>query len=194
MPAATPSPRADTASWRIGPLTTYADPAAMAAWLERAGAGHEIVYATGPLLGEHPAGTLAQSWEAQGAVELFQRRSARAHCFDYCARRRDGASSGARTRPAVRPAAIPAARDGKAKGVRAELSRLQRHLRSLAAQNRPCPSFAEIARLLDLPRGNRGRRRAQYLLDQLADEGRVRIDRSGASARIVILQPGSARK
>ena len=35
----------------IGPLTLYADVARMAAWLEDAAPGDEIVYATGPALG-----------------------------------------------------------------------------------------------------------------------------------------------
>ncbi|WP_370179933.1 hypothetical protein [Alteriqipengyuania sp.] len=159
--------RSDAASWQIGPLTTYADPQAMAGWLEHAEPGQQIVYATGPLLGDHPAVKLARNWQAKGAVHLFQRKAGRANCTDYCAEKRPKAGTD-----------MPRAARGK--DVRRELSALARHLRSLAAAGKPCPSFAAIAAALELPRGNRGRRRAQYLLGLLESEGRVRIDRSDA--------------
>ncbi|MBB3034030.1 hypothetical protein [Alteriqipengyuania lutimaris] len=177
--AVTPS---DTARYEIGPLTTYADPEAMAKWLEAAAQGHEIVYATGPVLGDHAVARLARQWERSGKAALFQRRSTRAHCFDYCARK---ASAGPRTAPKPRGA--------RGKDARGELSRLSRHLRSLAAQKRPCPSFADIARVLELPRGSRGRRRAQYLLETLESEGRVRIDRSDAKRPAIVIPNGRTR-
>lgn len=145
-------------------------------WLENAEAGSRIVYATGPVLGDHAAVRLITAWQQAGSVHLFQRRAERANCTDYCAEKR----------PVKVPAPAPSQRAGMGKASRADMARLSRHLRRLAALGRPCPSFSDLARTLDLPRGNRGRRRAQYLLDQLAREGRVLIERNGKEAQIVI--------
>ena len=165
----------------IGPLTTYADPAAMAVWVEQAGAGHELIYATGPQLGDHAAKALALRWQEQGLVALKQRRSSRAHCFDYLAER-VGAD-------ALTPA--PSASDGH---VRGEMAALLRILRRCAVRGKACPSNAELAKELGLRRGEAGRRRSRYLLERLAQEKRISVTGCGRNApRVVtILAAGKA--
>lgn len=165
----------------IGPLTTYADPAAMAEWVEQAGAGHELIYATGPQLGDHAAKALALHWQEQGLVALKQRRSSRAHCFDYLAERVG----------AVAPAPTTSASDGH---VRGEMAALLRILRRCAVRGKVCPSNAELAKELGLRRGEASRRRSRYLLERLAQEKRISVTGCGRNApRVVtILAAGKA--
>ncbi len=165
----------------IGPLTTYADPAAMAEGVEPAGAGHELIYATGPQLGDHAAKALALLWQEQGLVALKQRRSSRPHCFDYLAER-VGADA---------PAPAPSASDGH---VRGEMAALLRILRRCVVRGKACPSNAELAKELGLRRGQQGRRRAQYLVDRLTREKRISVTGCGRNApRVVtILAAGKA--
>ena len=95
-----------------------------------------------------------------------------------------------RVTPLVRVGAgEPAAADMPARAVnRGDLSALLRILRKLAETGAACPSNADLARLLSLPRGERGRQRAQYLLHRLAGEKRIAIESRGRNApRIVTI-------
>lgn len=164
-------------------LTTYADPAAMRDWVAQAAPGHELVYATGPALGDHPAKRTALDLQQSGQVVLFQRRATRAHCFEYCAKRVHAEAC---------PAPVPAE---KVDHTRAQLSALLRELRRCAAKGEVCPSLSAAAKVLDLPRGQRGRRRAQYLFDRLVAEKRIAIASHGRNAPRVatILAAGRAQ-
>ena len=161
-------------------LTTYADPAAMHDWVLRAQPGHEMIYASGPAIGDHPAKRAARDLADRGLVELFQRRGARPHSFDYCARK-------------IGQASMPVA--PQPDHTRAQLSGLLRLLRRCAERHTPCPSNTELARELALPIGERGRRRARYLLQRLESERRIAVTGCGRNApRVVtILAAGRAR-
>ena len=166
----------DTAGFSIGPLTTYADSAQMACWLERAAVGDEMIYATGPVAGDHPATRLARTMHDGGLVELFQRRSGRAHCFDYCARKKGASSGGPTGRPSAPSGSL---REDAGSPPSAEV--LERRILTLpldearvyqcvarAAQaDAPCPSLSAIAAQCLL----RNRFRAKYLLGRLCELG-----------------------
>jgi len=167
---------APSAGFSLGPLTHYADPAAMAAWLASARAGAELIYASGPFLGTAPAAALAQQWQAAGAVELFQRRSGtRANCFDYHARRR-----------AV--AAVPGAISAEV--LPDEALRVLDLLMRVAAERGQCPTNEGIARALDLKDWTR----ARYRFRQLIDAGRIRvIEPARFGARVIEIVATGAR-
>jgi hypothetical protein len=175
----------DVPGFSIGPLGTYADPREMRAWLEAAGQGDAIAYATTPVLGDQPSAMLAREWQAQGLVELFQRRAVRAHCFDYCARRISGTAT-------AQPGSDASA---SAAHTREQMGALLRILRRCAVRGKACPSLAKTARELGLASGPRGRRRAQYLFDRLVAEKRISVTGCGRNApRVVtILAAGKGR-
>lgn len=153
-------------------LTQYEDPVAMAKWLATAQPGEWIIYASGPMLGDHAAKRLALRWQDQGKAVLFQRRSERVHCFDYYAKKpgRSGpASNEAGGRKVVgeppRDAAWRESREGR---VYALLFRD-------VANGRCCPSNAEIAERLDLF----DRYAAKNALTKLKDMGLIRFEQAG---------------
>lgn len=167
--------QADVPGFRIGPLTTYADPAAMAEWAKRARPGDEMIYASGPALGEHAAASQARAMRDSGLVELFQRRSGRPNCFDYCAQKL------AQEGDAPVPAAV-----GGLHHTRAQMAQLLDLLRRAAERREPCPSNAELAETLGLRRGERGRQRARYLLERLRAEHRITVTGQGRNAPRVV--------
>lgn len=176
-------------------LTTYADPAAMGDWVRRAQPGDEMIYAIGPAAGDHPATRCARDMSERGLVELFQRRSGKAHCFDYCARKlavsgRPTASlhedsrlrqqSGSQTRTAL-----------PSMETRQQLTQLLGLLRRMAERGEPCPSHSQTARELGLPSpATRGRRRAQYLFERLEAERRIAVSREGTTRTVTIIAKG----
>ena len=163
-------------------LTTYADPAEMRAWLVRASTGDEMIYATGPAIGDHAAARCAREMADTGMVELFQRRSGKPHCFDYCARRVDVC----RPRP-QNTSTLPSP------DTRQQLTRLLGVLRKAAERGHPCPSHSETARALGLPSpATRGRRRAQYLFERLEAEQRIAVTREGTTRVVTITAKGRA--
>ncbi len=163
----------------LGPLTLYADVARMAAWLETAAPGDEIVYATGPALGrDAPAGTLARSWSDEGEVVLFQRRPGQGKPLEYVARRRDppvqprtsrlfGNVRAGRARP---PLAAPAAMAETIEG------RVLALITRAADAGVICPSNREIAVALAL----NSRDAAQYAITKLARAGLIRVNTSSS--------------
>lgn len=169
--------KAETASFRIGPLTTYADPADMAAWIERAATGDEMIYATGPVLGEHPAASLARKMAECAQVELFQRRSGKPNCFDYCARRLPPAASVAEN--GEHSPANTASLEKKVFGLPLEEARVYQCIATAARAGSPCPSLARIATICRL----KSRRRADYLLAQLVEMGLLKKHDRPANAR-----------
>lgn len=164
-------------------LATYADAGELRAWAARASVGAVAVYAIAPCLPKDPpAGALlVRGWADEGRAELFQVRSAgRPHCWDYCVR-------------IVRVFARPTAallEDGSGSGkldqrTAAQLRRVHAHLIALAEAGTPCPSYAKLAQATRLPAGERGRMRARYLLNLLADQGKVHIARA-QGGRIIL--------
>ena len=135
-------------------LTTFADIACFGDWVRRAQPGEEAIYATGPVLGEHPVGRAARSFAERRLVELFQRRSPRAGCFDYCARKREVAA----TRPdgALEPASMSP-----------DELRVFVLVSRAARLSAPCPSLACIAHRC----GMRDRFQARRALDRLVELG-----------------------
>ena len=64
--------------FRIGPLTTYADPGELRAWLASAREGDRATYAIGPALGEGAeAKRIAAEAASCGEAHLFQKREGR---------------------------------------------------------------------------------------------------------------------
>lgn len=161
-------------------LTTYADPAAMGDWVRRAQPGDEMIYAIGPAAGDHPATRCARDMSERGLVELFQRRSGKAHCFDYCARKLDQTGKS----PADE-VALPSME------TRQQLTQLLGLLRRMAERGEPCPSHSQTARELGLPSpATRGRRRAQYLFERLEAERRIAVSREGTTRTVTIIAKG----
>ena len=148
----------DTAGFSIGPLTTYADSAQMACWLERAAVGDEMIYATGPVAGDHPATRLARTMHDGGLVELFQRRSGRAHCFDYCARKKGVVES---------ESAEPQDLHRTILTLPLDEARVYQCVARAAQADAPCPSLSAIAAQCLLS----NRFRAKYLLGRLCELG-----------------------
>ncbi|MBX7459533.1 hypothetical protein [Qipengyuania huizhouensis] len=166
---------ADTAGFRIGPLTTYADCAAMTDWANRAQPGDEMIYATGPVLGDHAAARSARSMAERGLVELFQRRSGRANCFDYCARRlrptasllEDGENPSSAT-SLPDPLTLPL-----------DEARVYQCVAQAAHAGEACPSLARLATRCHLE----SRFRAKYLLGRLCELGLLTKHDRSADAR-----------
>lgn len=168
--------QADTAGFRIGPLTTYADCSAMTDWAACARPGDEMIYATGPVLGDHAAARSARSMAERGLVELFQRRSGRANCFDYCARR-------------LRPTAPPPENSETASAaphlpdpltLPLDEARVYQCVAQAARAGEACPSLARLATRCQL----KSRRRADYLLARLCEQGLlIKHDRAADARR-----------
>jgi hypothetical protein len=163
----------------IGPLTLYADVARMAAWLEDAAPGDEIVYATGPALGrDAAAGKLARQWADEGEVILLQRRvtHGKGRTLEYVARRREppvqprasrlfGKTGGRRARPKLCTAQDL---DGTVEG------RVLALLVRVAGAGAVCPSNREIAVALAL----NSRDAAQYAINKLMRADLIRVTHS----------------
>lgn len=164
--------RVESASFRIGPLTTYADPRAFRAWAEGAGVGDEVTYATGPVLGDHPVAALARALVDAGDIEIFQRRSAKPNCFDYCARRKATAAANEDAPEAS------ASLEEKLFRLPVEEARVYQCVASAAQAGEPCPSLTRIFTKCHL----KTRRRADYLLGQLVAKGLLRKHARAADA------------
>ncbi len=161
------------AQFVIPALTQYAESTDMARWIVTAKPGEVLVYATGPMLGDHAAKRLALGWQGDGKAELFQRRATRAHCFDYCARKRGAGVAGAANdagsrRVAGSPPRDEAWREGREGRVYSLL------FRDVAA-GRHCPSNAEIAERLDFD----SRYMAKDALTKLKAMGLIRFEQAG---------------
>ncbi len=167
--------RTAAAQFTLPALTHYAEAADMARWIATARPGDVTVYATGPMLGDHAAKRLALQWQGEGKAELFQRRSDRNHCFDYCARKRAPAHKAAandegsvRRLVDGRPPQDDAWRDSREGRVYALLFRD-------VADGRCCPTNASIAERLDLDT----RYCAKDALAKLKDMGLIRFEQTG---------------
>lgn len=168
--------KSDVAGFTLGPLTTYADTAAMACWLEAARPGDEMIYATGPTLGDHAATRLARTMQEGGLVHLLQRRSGKPHCFDYCARKREAGASAdsCGAKPAVLERQIP-----DPLSLPIDEARVYQCVAQAAQAGEACPSLARLATRCSLE----SRFRAKYLLGRLCELGLLKKHDRPASAR-----------
>lgn len=142
----------ETARYRIGPLTTYAETAELEHWLSVAEPGERMVYAIGPALGRSAtAANLARRWGAEGKVRLHRdgntyimvaRRQADDKRLDENARRL-----------------------GPAEG------RLYDVIARLADESKPLPALELLAELAGLPT----RQAADYRLRILQGAGLVTV-------------------
>lgn len=160
------------AHYRIGPLTTYADPGELERRFRRASAGDRLTYAIGPALGAGAAtAQLARRWHEQGLVHL--------------SRERDG--KGWRYFIEKRPAPpCESAKPNTAAGIAGRPEeQLLLVLIDFAGGGEPLPSLELLAERAGLPH----RQAADYRLRLLLDGGYVRIRRDGDRRFVDILKP-----
>lgn len=147
----------DGAHYRIGPLTTYADPAELQAWHRRANLGAEMTYAIGPALGTNAATpVIARKLRDSGEATLFLRRQAGG--IHYIIRKR---AKVAALQVAADEHAVPAG----------PLRQLYTALCTVAAEGMQMPSLEALAELAGLS----DRHAAHYRLGQLSAGGHVRL-------------------
>lgn len=162
----------DSAQYRIGPLTTYADPAELGAWHQQACIGAEMTYAIGPALGTTAAtAKLARKLRDAGEAMLFLRRAeGQVH---YVIRKRERAAAGL---PRAVAASVPPGPQRQ----------LYDALCALAADGLPLPSLEELAELARLS----DRKAAHYRLNQLSSAGIVRVATVDGSRVVEIVSTG----
>lgn len=172
-------------------LVTTALPAELRAWLARAEVGERAVYAAGAVLPRQAETVqLVTRWKDAGAVITLQRRDpADGRRMQYLIEKAD-AGHGPHP-PAPDGVAESPPNDGRAgrgthDATRAQMRRLLEALRRMAARGEACPSNAELAALLELPRGKRGADRAQYLIGRLVREQRIAVEGRGTCAPRVV--------
>lgn len=142
----------ESARYRIGPLTTYAEVAELEGWLRVAEPGEKMVYAIGPALGRNAAAKqLASRWHDEGKVRLHREGST----YIMVARRQVGDA-----RPDT-----SAHRIGPAEG------RLMDVISRLADEAKPLPVLELLAELAGLPT----RQAADYRLRILQGAGLVKL-------------------
>lgn len=148
----------ESARYRIGPLTTYADPGELEVWMRRAAPGDETWYAIGPALGDHAAAPkVARRLAGDGLATLFLRRVGGG--LHYMIRKR-----------APAPSAIAAC--GRIAQPAATERALYDVLCQIADGGLPLPSNEVLAERAGLP----DRHAARYRLSLLIAAGFVRFD------------------
>lgn len=168
------------AAMRSGPvLTTYADPAQFAAWLESAKpGGHPVIYATGPSLGKHPTAALARDWaEADKLLIWSEPNRHREGCKDYKAKRlQDPVRSGF---PSAGDSADPL---DNPEFMRSPMGKVYAALADCAARGGLCPTNDELAWLCQFP----SKEPARYRFGQLVKAGLIRlIEPNRYKARVI---------
>lgn len=162
------------ARYRIGPLTTYAAPGDLKAWLEAAAPGDRCTYAVGPALSAaHETKVIAAGAAARGEAHLFQRRDGKGWRYLIEKRARPAEAADRRIRLCAGGSTTPE-------------GRLYRVLAELARDGLPLPDFTTLAELADLP----DRHAARYRLNVLERAGRVIVRGSGAAREIEIAGKG----
>jgi hypothetical protein len=156
----------EAARYRIGPLTTYADPSDLEVWMRRAAPGDETWYAIGPALGEKAAAPkLARRLAGDGLATLFLRRVGGG--LHYMIRKRAPAASAI---SACGRIAAPAATERA----------LYEVLCQVADDGLPLPSNEVLAERAGLP----DRHAARYRLSLLVAAGFVQVE-VGSGRRVV---------
>lgn len=161
---------AEVFRFEIGPLTIPIAADALSAWIERASAGEQLCYATGPApLQNHATFVLARAQAEAGRVTLFQPRRGDSLGFDFVVRRIADRQADASPAPRV------AATDDIAERVYARL-------KNLAALGHPCDTDAELAQRFRL----RNADAASYVLRKLKDRGQIRVENRGPLERRIV--------
>jgi hypothetical protein len=159
--------------FRIGPLTTYAAPGELRAWLGAARPGDQCTYALGPALDPgHETKRLAAEAAQRGEAHLFQKRDGRG--WRYGIEKR-----------------VPAPRDDQRLRIATDLAgtpegRLLRVLADLARAGVPLPSLSELADMADLA----DRFAAKYRLCRLRKAGLIDVRGHGHRREVEILGKG----
>lgn len=168
-PAPSTTPR-----FSIGPLGYAIEEKALRDWMDSAKPGARLVYANGYALPQNaPSVVLARRWSAQLLVDTTARRVDGK--WEYIViRRTDPVGQAARDAQA---SAIAAANGGAE-----ATSRVYRRLRSLAGQNLPCDTNAELARECELPNADA----ASYQLRKLVASGSIAVDDDGPGMRRIV--------
>jgi hypothetical protein len=151
---------------KLAPLTLVVAEVQFDGWFQSAHKGGLVIYAVGVALPQKNATCLKVGKLArEGRLALTQRPLEQPGCarkFEYCARRLADPAPGAQKR---KPGRSTVSLEGSIEGkILAEIARA-------ANFGRPCPSYAELARALDLP----NREIARYRFQRLADLGFLEI-------------------
>lgn len=166
-------------------LATAATPEELAAWMADAAPRARAIYAQGADLPREAAGVkLVQGWIDSGlVVPLTQRDPRDARRFQFMVERT--------AERADRPGTTAFAED---RTIAAQKAAVLAALTAAARVPAPCPSNADLARVLGLGRSERGRQRARYLVDRLREDGAIAVEYAGRFAgRVVTITSGSAR-
>lgn len=184
-PASAAAPR-----FVLGPLTLYADVAVMAAWLDSAAPGDELVYATGPALGKDaPAAVLARQWREEGEVATHNRRVAGGKLEHFMRRRIPPVSNARLFGDARRRLARPAL-GAPTDFAETQAGQVFALLVKLAAQDLPCPNNRDIAAALELNSAEQ----ARYAITKLVRAGMIRVDAASTfDPRIITIVDTGAR-
>ena len=158
------------------------------AWFASAAPGAREIYATGvDLPREAAAVALVRRWQGEGLVTMFQKRDeADARKINWIVERLDAAGKRAAPDAPAEPR-----RDAI---TRSQLDELMGELRGCVIRRRACPSNRQLARMLDLGEGGKARRRVDYLVTLLANDGRIAVQSHGRNApRTVTLLEGRGK-
>lgn len=169
---------AERARFQAAPLATFADEAALAAWIDAAAPEDCAIYATGPALPQqHPTVRMVQTLTDRGVLRVHVKRRVDGRGFDFLAFKR--AAEPVRSAP-------PPAR-GEAKQARVLTLLTQR-----AAAGGVMPSNGELARACGLKNADA----ARYQLEKLTARGEIRIEDFGPNERrcVTIVATGQTTK
>lgn len=157
----------ESAQYRIAPLATFADQAALSKWVDAAAAGHSAVYATGPALPQkHPVIQMVSVLADRGVVRPHVVRRADGRGFDFLiVKRGAGAVSDD----------MPSRRDDR----EARTDRVLEALTQRAETGSVMQSNLELARECGLKNADE----ASYQLRKLIQRGVIRIEDFGPNER-----------
>lgn len=182
-------PRAAQAERFTLQLSTVTPVADLRRWLDMAPAGHQVIYASGIDLPRAAEGVvLARQWQAQGLVDLNQRRDPdNARRWQFLMRRRAADAARCPTASAL---------DKVLEKSRAR--KLLNLLRDHAEAGRACPSNSELARAMgwDMTSptaAEKGRAGVQYLLRAIERAGGITIESRGTMAPRIITITAAGR-
>lgn len=161
----------DTAHYRIGPLTTYVDPAELERAFRRANAGERVTYAIGPSLSPSATARLMVArWQEQGLCHMARHREGTG--WRYFIEKRPNAAASANE-----------VSEGRSISGRPE-HQLLLVLVDIAEAGRALPSLDLLADRAELPH----RQAADYRLRLLVEGGFIRLRREGVNRFADILK------
>lgn len=161
----------------IAPLATFADQAALAAWIEAARPEDSAIYATGPALPHrHPVVQMVQTLTDRGVLRAHLKARHDGRGFDFLVYKR-----------AAQAVPAKAASRGEAK-----MARVLQALTRVVAAEGLMPSNAELARQCGLKNADA----ARYQLNKLEAAGAIRIEDFGPNERrtVTITETGQSSR